>query len=152
MEDSSPRPPGAADYRRFRVPGEFSLDVPVEWHLNDAWRDEVPSIILNLGLRRDGRPVTLAVSRQRMSSPSFVDMETAVRREKEWRRASEEGRSPVGGAGAVRLSVQDESKTAFVRAADGYYSVTYSAPSDLFGRYLPVYERALKSMKFEEEK
>lgn len=149
-DSSAPKAPGAADYRRYRVVGELSFESPkTGWHLDDTWRDETASIYLRLDMQRDGRPITVTLSRHRRSEPGYVDMKTAAWREKEWRGAVEEGREEVSGRPALHVGVKDEAKTAFIRLEDGYLAVSYAAPSDLFERYLPVYLRILKSLRFE---
>ncbi|MBI5244365.1 MAG: hypothetical protein HY922_11915 [Elusimicrobia bacterium] len=146
---AAPKVPGNADYRRYRLPGELSFDYPKDWHLSDAWRDETPSIYLQLDLLRDGRPVTLSITRQRQGASGYVDMKTAIWREKDWHGAMEEARTDVDGRPSAHLGVQKESKTVFIRLSDSYLALSYGAPSDLFDRYLPVYDRLLKTFKIE---
>ena len=148
-EKALPKVPKNSDYRRYRMPGELSFEYPKGWSLTDAWRDEVPSVFLQLDLKRDGRPVMIPLPRQRAGAPGFVELKTAVFREKEWHGAKDAKGIDVSGLLTSHVSVQGEARTAFVRVPDGYFTLSYGAPADLFERYLPVYERLLKTFRVE---
>jgi len=141
------KPPGPKDFQRYRIPGEVSFDIPRGWHLTDAWQDEVPSVLVMLDLGRDGRPVSLSVTRHEPGAPGFIDRETQVWREKEWQGAREEGRASVGGLSAVHLSVPGHSRSALAADGPAYYVLAYSAPEDLFSRYEVAYSRLLATFK-----
>jgi hypothetical protein len=115
--------------------------------MDDAWNEEASSVYFRFDPRKDGRPVTLTLSRRRRSEPGYTDMRAAVAKEKEWRQALEESGAEVAGRPTVRLFIKGESKTAFIETSEGYLTAAYSAPPDLFERYLPVYKRMLQSLR-----
>lgn len=148
-EKALPKAPRNSDYRRYRMPGELSFEYPRDWSLTDAWRDETPTFFLQLDLKRDGRPVMINLTRQREGTPGFVELKTALWREKEWHEAKDVKGPDVSALMTTHLAVEGESRSAFVKVPDGYFTLSYGAPADLFERYLPVYERLLKTFRVE---
>lgn len=134
-------------FRRYRVRGQLTFEYPADWHLSDAWTDEVPSIYLLKDSGADGRPVSLTISRQRRTSPDFQAMNVLIRREKEWHGARETHQDKVGGLPALHLAVKGEARTAFVETLDGYYVLAFTSPPEYHSRYLPAYLRLLRSFK-----
>jgi hypothetical protein len=144
---ASPKP---ARYSRYRATGEVAFDYPSDWHLTDAWSDEVPSLYLLYSMRGSAKQVSLTVTRQRHGTPSYKDMAEMIDREKEWHKAEETGRGKVAGFEAVFLGVPKESDTAFIDTGDGYFVVSYNAPPEVYELYVPAYRRALKSFRIRE--
>ncbi|MBI4424097.1 MAG: hypothetical protein HY554_10245 [Elusimicrobia bacterium] len=132
-------------YRSYEVPGELRLDYPADWHLTDAWKDDVPSLYIQLDTRRDGKPVTLTVSRFRAKRRGYQDIETMMRQESEWHGAKEGGKGAVGGLPARFLEVPNQTRLAYLRTADGHIVIGYSAPEEFFRSYAPAYARLLKT-------
>lgn len=147
--EAAPRVPRPKDYRTYRIPGVLSFEYPQDWHLSDGWKDEVPTLLIQLPLPLEGRQVTLSLARHTRGAPGFVDMKTAVRREKEWRRAKELGACLPRPRRSLCLETPGESRTAFLREEGGYMILSYSAPMDLFKRYLPVHQRLLDTLRIE---
>ena len=147
--EEAPKVPKAKDYRSYRMQGVLSFDYPKDWHLSDAWKDEVPMILIQLPLPLEGRQVTLSLARHTRRAQGFVDMKTAVFREKEWHGAKELEPCVPRARRSVCLETAGESRTAFLREEGGYMMLSYSAPMDLFKRYLPVYQRLLDTLSLE---
>lgn len=146
-EGPSSKPSRIAGYSHYHVPAEVSFDYPKGWHLTDAWGDEVPSAYLQHSAGRNGKPVSLMVTRQRHGTPSFQGLSESIEREKQWHKAEETGRGKVSGFDAVFLGVPKESDTAFIDTGDGYFVLSYSAPPELYETYLPAYRRLVKSLR-----
>lgn len=134
-------------HKSFEVPGELRLEYPDNWRLTDAWKDDVPSIYIQLDLARDGKPVVMTVLRYRRKGKVYVDMDASIRQELEWRGAREGGKGAVAGLPARFIEVPRESKLAYLRTADGYYVLGYSAPEELFPVYAPAFARLLKTLR-----
>ena len=137
----------ARRFQHYEVPGELRFEYPQDWHVSDAWKDDVPSIYIEPGTRRDGKPVMLTISRYRAGASGYVDMEVAIRREMEWHGAKSGGKGDVAGLPARHLEIPGEGRLAYLRTADGYFLLSFSAPEDLFKAYLPAYARLLKSFR-----
>lgn len=133
--------------KRFEVPGELRLEHPENWRLTDAWKDDVPSLYIQLDLARDGKPVVMTVLKYRRNGKVYVDMDASIRQELDWRAAREGGKGVVAGLPARFIEVPRESKLAYLRTGDGYYVLGYSAPEDLYAVYAPVFARLLKSLR-----
>lgn len=144
-DDDGPSVPLA--YRPFRIPAQVAFDVPRGWNLTDGWKDAEPGVYLMPDRGRDGRPVSLAVTRHRRAAPGYVDVDTRVWQEEDWHSAREVGRTRDAGRMTVHLEVPGESRLTLITARDGYYAVSYGAPAELFPRYLPAFERLLKTFK-----
>lgn len=133
--------------RSFELPGELRFEHPENWRVTDAWKDDVPTLYVQLDLARDGKPVVMTLSRYRRSGKVYADMDSSLRREREWRGAKDGGKGSVAALPARFLEVPGESKLAYVRVADGYFLLGYSAPEDLFPLYAPAFARLLKSLR-----
>lgn len=136
---------GAAGYSDYAVRGQLRLRYPSSWALSDAWKESPPSLYILWIPPTDGPPAALTVSRHRRGATEYEPMEIAMEKEKRWRAARSEEGAPVAGLPALHLAVPGESKSAFVRAADGYFVLSYSAPGELFERWLPAYRTLLES-------
>ena len=134
-------------WARYEVPGELLFEYPEAWHVTDGWRDDVPSLYLQPDLGRDGKPVSLTITRVKPKSDSYVEMDAAIRQEVEWHGAKEGGKGSVAGLPARFLEVPLQTKLAYLRAGDGYLVLAYSAPEDLFKAFAPAYGRLLKSLR-----
>lgn len=139
--------PAAGSYRKYEARGEVSFDIPADWDLTDAWSDQPPSLYLLTDSGLAGRPVSLTITRQRRGAPGFAEMNEQIRREKEWHQAKVAGRGTVNGLPALHLAKEKESATAFLETGDGYYAISFSAPPQAYARFLPAYERLLKTLR-----
>lgn len=138
------RPPEA--YLRFTVRSQFQVELPKGWHVHDGWTDEVPTFYGEFDTGRNGKQLQLVIAKQVKGQEGWVDLDTAVARDKEWQNAAESRPSRVAGFPARETYVSKASRTTYV-AYDGYgyYTLSYSAPEDLFSVYEPAYRRMLES-------
>lgn len=134
-------------YRPYKVPGAVAFDVPRGWNVNDAWKDAEPAVYVMADRGRDGRPVSLTVTRLRRGQSGYVDLETRIWQEEDWHSAKEVSRSRDGGRLTIHLEAPGESRLTLITAADGYFAVSYGAPAELYPRYLPAFERLIKSFR-----
>lgn len=136
------------EYTRYTVRGQFQVDFPKGWHVQDAWEDEVPTFYCEFDTGRQGKQLQLVITKVAKGQEAWVDMATAVARDKEWQNAAEGPASKVGGFPARETYVAKSSRTTYVAYDDfGYYSLSYSGPEDLFAIYEPTYRRMLQSFK-----
>lgn len=144
------RLPSAAvlDYTPYQMSGVMAFDYPKDWHLTDAWRDEVPTVYIEYDTGRQGRQPTLVVTRYAKGQEGWVDLETAVAQEKEFQNSKELPSSRVAGLRARMTAVASESRAAYVDVGkEEYYVLSYSAPEDLFTVFEPAYKRLLASFR-----
>lgn len=134
-------------FRPFKIAGAVSFDVPRGWNVSDGWKDAEPTVHAMADRGRDGRPVSLTVTRLRRGQSGYVDLETRIWQEEDWHAAKEIGRSREGGRLSVHLEAPGESRLTLVTADDGYFAIAYGAPPELYPRYLPAFERAVKSFR-----
>ncbi|MBI5201089.1 MAG: hypothetical protein HY925_05840 [Elusimicrobia bacterium] len=137
----------SGSWSRYEVPGELLFEYPEAWHVTDGWKDETPSLFLQPDLARDGKPVSMTITRYKPSNDAYVDMDAAIRQEVEWHGAKEGGKGSVAGLPARFLEVPKQTKLAYLRSGDGYLVLAYSAPEDLFQAYAPAYGKLLKSLR-----
>lgn len=136
------------EYTRYTVRGQFQVDFPKGWHVQDAWEDEVPTFYCEFDTGRQGKQLQLVITKLVKGQEAWVDMATAVARDKEWQNAAEGPASKVGGFPARETYVAKSSRTTYVAFDDhGYYSLSFSSPEDLFPIYEPTYRRMLQSFK-----
>lgn len=141
-------PSAPVSFTRYTVRTQFQVDFPKGWHVHDGWQDEVPTFYSELDTGRNGKQLQLVVSRVSRGQEGWVDLATAVSRDKEWQNADEAKPSRVAGFPARETFVAKSSRTTYVAYADdGYFTLSYSAPDDLFDLYLPAYRRMVTSFK-----
>lgn len=137
-----------SDYQIFRSAG-LKAEVPRGWALTDAWRDEVPTLFLELGDRRKGKPVAMTVSRFSPEQRDYESLDEALAKEREYQGSRETAGRKIGGRPARQMLVLGENRSAYVDAGAGvYYVLTYSAPQELFKTWEPAFERLLSSARF----
>jgi len=135
-------------YRRYAVPNELSFDYPRMLLPRDGWKEDVPMLSFTLDDGSPGKPVMITITKVEPSQPTFVDLEGAIAKDKDWQGAKDGGMVPVAGRKARITFVSGESKTAYVPLPhDAYYSIVYSAPVESYDAYLSAFNRVLKSMK-----
>lgn len=148
LEDDTPR---RLSFKAFRRPGALSFEYPAGWNLTDGWADAEPAIYMMPERSRDGRPVSLSVTRAHRAAAGFVDMETRIWQEEDWHAAKEISRTRDGGKLTVRLEITGEGRLTLVGTADGYFALAYGASAEQFSRYLPAFERLEKTFRNLEE-
>ena len=135
-------------YTRYTVRGQFQLDAPTGWHISDGWDDEVPTFYIELDTGRQGKQVTLVVSKNWKGQEGYLDEDAAVAREKDWQNARERAPGRVGGFPARFTEIARGAETAYVATGeDSYYILSYTAPDDLFSTFEPAYRRLLDSFR-----
>jgi len=138
----------ASDYIPYLKNPEVTFSYPKNWHLTDAWDDkELPSIYMVADTDRDGRPVTLSVSRHLEGENGYQSVQEAIEKEKKWHGANEDGKGTVGGLPAVFMRVKYEARTAFVNFGSGYYTIAFSSSEELFDAYVPAYRKLLETFR-----
>lgn len=136
-------------YARYEIKGALQFEHPLGWHIEDGWTDEVPTVYVEYDTRRQGRQVTLVISKIARGQTGFEDMDTAIAKEIEYQNSADAGSGRVGGFPARFTRLAEQTRTAYVRISDeSYYTATYSAPDDLFKTFEPVFERLLSSLRF----
>lgn len=139
---------GEDAYRRYAVPAEMSFEYPRMLQPRDGWKEEVPTLSFTLDDGRPGKPVMITITKVEPSQPTFIDLDSALAKDKEWQGAKDGGSVPVAGVKARVTFVSGESKTAYIPlAADAYYAVVYSAPVESYDLYLGAFNRLLKTLK-----
>ena len=147
------RPPriraiSAAAYRRYEVPAEMSFDYPRMLLPRDGWKEEVPTLSFTLDDGSPGKPVMITITKVVPSQPTYIDIEAAANKDKEWQGAKDGGLVATAGVKARVTFVPGESRTAYIpRPAGAYYAVVYSAPVESYDLYLGAFNRLLKTMK-----
>jgi hypothetical protein len=140
--------PLPVEYLRYTIKDQIQFEYPGEWHVVNGWSDEVPSIYIEFDTGRQGRQVTLAISKLVNGQNGWTDAESAMAQEKQMQNADETGHGRVGGFPAKFTAVAGATKTAYILVSfDEYYTLNYSAPEDLFNRFAPVYDRLLRTFK-----
>ena len=135
-------------YRRYSVPAEISFEYPRMLQPRDGWKEDVPTLSFTLDDGTPGKPVMITVTKVDPTQPTFVDMQTAISKDKDWQSAKDGGLVLVAGVKARITFVSGESKTAYIPLpADAYYAVVYSAPVESYDLYLSAFNRLLKTMR-----
>ncbi len=135
-------------YRRYSVPAELSFEYPRMLQPRDGWKEDVPTLSFTLDDGSPGKPVMITITKVEPSQPTFVDIETAANKDKDWQGAKDGGLVPVAGIKARVTFVSGESKTAYIPLPnDAYYAVVYSAPVESYDLYMGAFNRLLKTMK-----
>lgn len=136
-------------WRKYTIPGELALEFPRDWHLTDGWKDEVPTLYM----LHDGggaQKVTLSVTKLDAVQDGFEPLDKHLVKEREWQGAKDLGKYSVDGKAARMTEISEQGRTAYLPVSPSrYYSLSYSAPPELYKSYLPVYERLLKSFKLQ---
>jgi hypothetical protein len=144
----APAAAGPSDYQTF-LSANLKADVPRGWARTDAWNDEVPTLFLELGERRKGKPVSMTVSRFSPEQREYEPLDAALAKEREYQGSRETRGRKVGGLQARHTVVPGENRSAYVDAGAGvYYVLTYSAPNELFKAWEPAFDRLLSSARF----
>jgi len=139
---------GEDAYRRYTVPAEMSFEYPRMLQPRDAWKDEIPTLSFTLDDGSPGKPVMITITKVEPSQPTFIDIEAAAAKDRDWQGAKDGGHVPVAGVRARVTFVSGESKTAYIPiGSDAYYAVAYSAPVESYDLYLSAFNRLLKTMK-----
>ncbi len=136
------------EYLRYTIKDQLQFDYPKDWKMINGWQDEVPTLYIEFDTGRQGKQVTVVVSKLTPVEPGYEDMDAAIEHEKEYQNAADAGSGRIAGFPARVTALANSSKTAYVRlGADDYLTLSYSAPEDLYKTFEPVYKRLLQSFK-----
>jgi hypothetical protein len=136
------------DYERYTIKDQLQFEYPRDWHVVEGWNDEVPTLYFEFDTGRQGKQITLVISRITKNQASFEDMDSAIAHEIEYQNSADAGKGTVGTFPARFTKLASTSRTAYIKIGiEDYFTISYSAPEDLFKTFLPVYQRLLKSFK-----
>ncbi|MBI5629392.1 MAG: hypothetical protein HY921_00755 [Elusimicrobia bacterium] len=137
----------ALKYERYQI-SELSFDYPRGWSMTDGWDDELPTLYIQHDTGAQGRQVVLTISRAQIGQYGYLDLDTAVAKERRWQKAREGQRGRAAGLPARFTMVSGQSRSAYLDAGEGrYYILSYSAPEALFETFEPAFDRMLSSLR-----
>jgi hypothetical protein len=135
-------------YRRFVIQAQIAFDYPTAFRVQDAWKEEVPTLYLKIDDAAAGKPVTITVTRYAASQSTYQEMSEAISHDVEWQGARDGGSQVVGRTNARVTYIPGDTRSVYLPdGKDSYYSFVYSAPADSYEVYLPAFARLLKSLK-----
>jgi len=136
---------------RWNAAGGLSFDVPAGFRVQDAWKDDVPTLYLELDAKDDaGKPASITITRNAPGQEGFAPLAKAVARDVSWQGAREIKPRVVAGARSRATEVAGTTLSVYLPAArDSYYAFVFSAPENLYAARRPDFERLLKSVKLE---
>lgn len=137
-------------FTRFSMPHQLSFDYPRTFRVQDAWKEDVPTLYLKLDETSAGKPVTITITRYDQSQTTYQEMDSAIARDVEWQGAKDGGEMPLAGGRARVTFVPGDSRSVYLAVSkESYYSFVYSAPSDSYETYLPAFARLLKTLRLD---
>lgn len=137
-------------FTRFSIPHELSFDYPRQFRVQDAWKEDVPTLYLKIDDASAGKPVTITITRYEQSQSTYQEMEAALARDMEWGGAKDGGTMPLAGARARITYVPGDTRSVYLPTSkQSYYSFVYSAPADSYENYLSAFTRLLKSLRLD---
>lgn len=147
------RAPGEGSYIRHSIPHEMSFEYPKVFRVQDAWKEEVPTVYLTLDDGSPGKPVTITATKYAHNQPTYQRLDSAITRDIEWQHAQDAGVLDVAGIVSRVTSVPRDTRSVYVPlSADEYYSFVLSAPAETFDAYLPTFQHLLKSLSLMRER
>lgn len=151
MRGSRPgRPLGPGAYRRYAVPRELSFEYPRRFRAQDSWKEDVPTLYFALDDGSAGKPASITVTRNDAGAPGYVDLGAAISRDRDWQHARDDGTTVVAGLRARVTMVARQTRSVYLPISpESYYTIVYSAPSDVYATYLPAFTRLLKTLRLD---
>jgi hypothetical protein len=138
----------SGSFGRFSIPNQISFDYAAAFRVQDAWKEDVPTLYLKIDDAAAGKPVTITITRYAESQSTYQEMSEAITHNVEWQGAKDGGTQIIGRARARVTYIPGDTRSVYLPAAkDSYYSFVYSAPADSYEIYLPAFARLLKSLK-----
>ncbi|HXS99284.1 MAG TPA: hypothetical protein VN915_01265 [Elusimicrobiota bacterium] len=135
-------------YGRYLIPGQIAFDFAAAFKIQDAWKEDVPTLYLKIDDGAAGKPVTITITRYLSSQSAYQEMSEAIAHDVEWQGARDGGTQLVGRARARVTYIPGDTRSVYLPVAkDSYYSFVYSAPADSYEAYLPAFSRLLNSLK-----
>jgi hypothetical protein len=137
-------------YTKFSIPRQISFDYSTVFRVQDAWKEDVPTLYLRMDDGGAGKPVTITITRFEESQSTYQEMSEALTRDVEWQGAKDGGTLTMLGERARVTYVPGDTRSVYLPVSkDSYYSFVYSAPADSYEKYLPAFTRLLKSLKLD---
>lgn len=135
-------------YGRFVIPNQIAFEYPSVFRVQDAWKEEVPTLYLKIDDGATGKPVTITITRFSGTQSTYQEMSEAIARDVEWQGARDGGSQVVGRTRARVTYISGDTRSIYLPVAkDSYYSFVYSAPADSYEVYLPAFARLISSLK-----
>ncbi|MFI5363718.1 MAG: hypothetical protein ACHQ49_17295 [Elusimicrobiota bacterium] len=148
--DSAARAPDAASDGRFSIPRQISFAYPKTFRIQNAWKEDVPTLYLQIDDAVAGRPVTITVTRWSKGQSDYQDLDAAIARDVDWGGAKDLGVQLIGRARARVTGIPGDTRSVYLPASkESYYSFVYSAPAASFASHLPEFSGLLKSLKLD---
>jgi hypothetical protein len=145
------RSPADQAFLRYSVSGQIAFEFPKSWNLTDAWKNEPPTISVSPDTGEVGKQATLTVTLNEPGQPAYQSLDVVIAREREEQEggAWEDVKGGLLSGHPVRtITIRGSSRSAYVDCGAGrYFTLSYSAPSDLYEMDLPFFERLLKSFR-----
>jgi hypothetical protein len=137
-------------YARYSIARQIAFDYQTAFRVQDDWKEEVPTLYLQIDSAAAGKPVTITITRYAESQSTYQTMSEAIGHDIDWQGAKDVGTQLIGRARARVTSIPGNTRSVYLPVSkDSYYSFVYSAPADSFDRYLPSFTRLLKSLKLD---
>jgi hypothetical protein len=144
---SGTRAPDKAAYARYSIAREIAFEYPAAFRVQDAWKEEVPTLYLQIDAAAAGKPVTITITRYAESQSTYQTMSETIGRDVEWQGAKDGGTQALGRSRARVTFIPGDTRSVYLPVSkDSYYSFVYSAPADSYDAYLPAFSRLLKSL------
>ena len=138
----------ANSYGRFSIPRQIAFEYPAAFRVQDAWKEEVPTLYLKIDDAAAGKPVTITITRYTVGQSAYQEMSAAIGHDVEWQGAKEGAAQLIGRARARVTDIPGDTRSVYLPVSkESYYSFVYSAPADAYDHYLPAFSRLLKSLK-----
>jgi hypothetical protein len=135
-------------YGRYVIPGQIAFDYASAFKIQDAWKEDVPTMYLKIDDGAAGKPVTITITKYVSSQSTYQEMSEAIAHDVEWQGARDGGNQVVGRVRGRVTYIPGDTRSVYLPASkDSYYSLVYSAPADSYEVYLPAFSRLLSSLK-----
>ncbi|MBI3563924.1 MAG: hypothetical protein HY079_01860 [Elusimicrobia bacterium] len=137
-------------FTHYTIPRELSFDYARMFRVQDAWKEDVPTLYLKVDDEAAGKPATITITRYEQSQPTFQEMDAAIARDVEWQGAKDGGTVPVAGGRARVTYVPGDTRSVYLPVSkQSYYSFVYSASADDYEKYLTAFNRLLKTLRLD---
>jgi len=137
----------AAPGTRYAVAG-LSFAPPQGFRVQDDWKDDVPTLYLELEGAGTGKPTSITITRVTPGRAGGESLDAAIKRDEEWQGARETKALRVSGAKARATEVPGSARSVYLPAGrQSYYSFVYSAADEHYAGHMGDFERLLKSVR-----
>jgi hypothetical protein len=138
----------AAPGARTAVAGGLSFEAPPGFRLQDNWKDDIPTLYLELEGGGTGKPTSITITRVVPGRAGGETLSAAVRRDEEWQGAREAAPAPVAGAKARVTETPGSARSVYLPdSGQSYYAFVYSASEELYSKHRADFDRLLKSVR-----